>query len=170
MAKKKCAGSELRKAQARKNKDKWEGPFLVIWRGVYPDLPIPERDFKFHPKRKWKADFAIEAAKVLVELHGGGARGRHSSVTGHAADCEKLNEAQKLGWIVMQYTVLRLKDMASVVDEVAAVVEGRLPKKKYKCPECLSNTDGNTHTKPNGEQCDMVRGRRGWRQLGVYDG
>lgn len=37
--------------------------------------------------------------------------------------------------------------------------------KKYECPECHKITDGNIH-----ENCDMVLGRRGWRQLGVYDG
>jgi hypothetical protein len=36
---------------------------------------------------------------------------------------------------------------------------------KYRCPECKQLTDGKIH---NG--CDMVLGRRGWRQLGVYDG
>jgi hypothetical protein len=126
MAKKPCPKKTLRQAKAKLNKDKWEAPFLLIWRGAYPDLPIPERDYKFHPTRRWKADFCIFPAKVLIELHGGGARGRHSTVKGHAADCEKLNEAQKMGFLVLQYTVLRLKDMAAVVDEVAEVVEARM--------------------------------------------
>lgn len=39
------------------------------------------------------------------------------------------------------------------------------PKKEYRCPECgLPSDDHPT------ERCDMVLGRRGWRQLGVYDG
>lgn len=35
-----------------------------------------------------------------------------------------------------------------------------------KCPEC-GNTDADGDAHGN---CDMVYGRRGWRQLGVYDG
>jgi hypothetical protein len=31
-----------------------------------------------------------------------------------------------MGFLVLQYTVLRLKDMAAVVDEVAEVVEARM--------------------------------------------
>lgn len=38
-------------------------------------------------------------------------------------------------------------------------------KKKYICPECRKETDGHIHA-----DCDMVLGRRGWRQLGMYDG
>jgi hypothetical protein len=35
-----------------------------------------------------------------------------------------------------------------------------------RCPECgNTEADGNGHPK-----CDWVYGRRGWRQLGVYDG
>lgn len=38
--------------------------------------------------------------------------------------------------------------------------------KPKKCPEC-GNTDANGEAHPG---CDWVYGRRGWRQLGVYDG
>lgn len=40
-------------------------------------------------------------------------------------------------------------------------------RKEYICPEC-----NKIHEDPNRppEGCDMVYGRRGWRQLGVYDG
>lgn len=37
--------------------------------------------------------------------------------------------------------------------------------KKYKCENCGKLCDGNKHV-----GCDWVLGRRGWRQLGVYDG
>lgn len=37
---------------------------------------------------------------------------------------------------------------------------------KLKCPECgNTSADGDSHS-----GCDYVYGRRGWRQLGVYDG
>jgi hypothetical protein len=44
-----------------------------------------------------------------------------------------------------------------------------VPGEKWKdidvCPEC-----GERHPDHITEKCHMVRGRRGWRQLGVYDG
>lgn len=41
-----------------------------------------------------------------------------------------------------------------------------IPKKADPtCPECA-----NPASKHPTERCDMVYGRRGWRQLGVYDG
>lgn len=124
--KRKAPSKELRQEVARQNKAKWELPFLLDWKARYPELPVPVRDFKFHPTRKWRADFAWEKVKVICELHGGGARGRHATVKGHAADCEKINEAQKLGYMVLQYTVTRLRNMGSVVDEVASAVKNRL--------------------------------------------
>ncbi len=35
----------------------------------------------------------------------------------------------------------------------------------FHCPECHTDTDGNKHG-----NCNWVYGRRGWRELGVYDG
>lgn len=35
----------------------------------------------------------------------------------------------------------------------------------YTCPNCGNKSDGEYHP-----PCDWVIGRRGWRQLGVYDG
>jgi len=42
-----------------------------------------------------------------------------------------------------------------------------------KCPECGKPASEHPRLSPDtldGKQCDMVYGRRGWRQLGVYDG
>lgn len=43
-----------------------------------------------------------------------------------------------------------------------------LPKARI-CPKCDRVTFGGLHLRDNGERCDMVYGRRGWRQLGEYD-
>lgn len=44
--------------------------------------------------------------------------------------------------------------------------------KPRSCPECGAKVIdcSKSHTAPNGRRCDMVYGRRGWRQLGDYDG
>jgi very-short-patch-repair endonuclease len=59
-----------------------------------------EREYRFHPTRKWRFDFAWPAYKVAVEIDG---RGRHQTVDGVRKDCEKHNEAVILGWAVLRF-------------------------------------------------------------------
>lgn len=70
-----------------------------------------EREFKFHPVRKWRFDFALPNQKVAIEFEGGVflPKARHTSMVGYAGDCQKYNEAVKLGWKVLRYTT---KDLA----------------------------------------------------------
>lgn len=64
-------------------------------------------EHKFHPKRKWRADIAIPSLNVLIEFDGiMSAKSRHTSITGFSNDCEKINQAQLLGWKVLRYTVI----------------------------------------------------------------
>lgn len=112
----------LRAARARANKDKHEVPFLRLWQMMYPKLPVPERDYKFIPGRKFAIDFAFCDARLGVELHGGGRRGRHTTLMGHKNDCDKKNLAIQEGWRLLEFNVIHLKDMKAVVDFVAKVL------------------------------------------------
>lgn len=68
-------------------------------------LPKPEAEVMFHPERKWRLDYAWPNKKVALEVHGAThSGGRHTRGTGYAADREKMNEAQLLGWIVIEVT------------------------------------------------------------------
>lgn len=68
-------------------------------------LPPPVREFKFKHGRRWRFDLAWPARSVAVEIEGGSwIRGRHVRPKGYAADCEKYNEAARIGWIVLRYT------------------------------------------------------------------
>lgn len=59
--------------------------------------PIPE--FRFHPERKWRFDYAWPQQKVFVEIEGGlFIQGRHNRGAGMRADFEKYNAASLLGW------------------------------------------------------------------------
>lgn len=66
-----------------------------------------EPEFKFHPERRFKADWKVNGHMVLVEYEGGlyssGKRG-HSSIAGIQRDIEKANLAQILGYIVIRVT------------------------------------------------------------------
>ena len=61
--------------------------------------PAPECEYRFHSKRKWRYDLAWPNEKIAIEIQGGTfTSGRHTRGLGYAADCEKLNSAQLLGW------------------------------------------------------------------------
>lgn len=64
-----------------------------------------ETQYKFHPTRRWRFDFLIPQYNIAIEYNGGQYTfGRHTRSSGYAKDLEKINEAQKMGYIVLQYT------------------------------------------------------------------
>jgi hypothetical protein len=76
-------------------------------------LPIPVAEFKFHPTRKWRFDFAWIAGEeeisktklVALEIDGSVWRqGRHTRGQGFIDDQEKLNNAAVMGWCVIRCT------------------------------------------------------------------
>lgn len=76
---------------------------------------------RFHPKRRWKADFVIDNLDLLIEIEGGtyihrtgrtfvgkdGKRhemqSRHLTPNGFHDDCEKYNQAALLGYRVFRF-------------------------------------------------------------------
>ena len=46
-----------------------EAKFALYWRGL--GGPPLEREFRFHPERKWRADFAHIESRTLIEIEGG---------------------------------------------------------------------------------------------------
>ena len=63
-----------------------------------------ERQFRFHPVRKWKADFRV-GKYFLVEVQGGAfVGGRHTRGAGYTGDCERMAEAVLMGWRVLWFT------------------------------------------------------------------
>jgi very-short-patch-repair endonuclease len=70
----------------------------------------PTLELKFHPERKWRLDMAWESEKLAVEVHGGVyVNGRHTRGKGFTTDREKMNEAQLLGWMVLEVTTEHVK-------------------------------------------------------------
>lgn len=69
------------------------------------------REFKFHPLRRWRFDFAIPDLRIAIEYEGiFSAKSRHTSVKGFSNDCEKYNEAAALGWKVYRFSNMHLKN------------------------------------------------------------
>lgn len=70
-------------------------------------LPRPTDEYRFHPTRKWRFDFAWLFQLVALEVDGGtfqrkgGVLGGHSRGSGQRNDREKRNAAIVLGWRVL---------------------------------------------------------------------
>lgn len=70
----------------------------------------PETQFRFHPERKWRLDFAFPEVLLGVELDGGifaaengGTAGKHARGAGRCKDMDKRNAAAELGWLILNY-------------------------------------------------------------------
>ena len=63
------------------------------------------KEYKFHPVRKWRFDYAFTKYLVAVEVDGGvWTGGRHINPAGYINDMEKLNTAASMGWLVLRIT------------------------------------------------------------------
>jgi very-short-patch-repair endonuclease len=86
-------------------------------------IPEPILEFKFHPERKWRFDFAWPAQRVALEVEGGiWTQGRHTRGSGFAKDIEKYNAAAVAGWRVVRCTPGTLISSATV-DMVRALLK-----------------------------------------------
>jgi len=66
-----------------------------------------EREFRFHPTRLWRLDFAWPEKKIGVEVEGGIWRpggGAHSRPSNIERDIEKHNTLMQMGWRVLRIT------------------------------------------------------------------
>lgn len=80
-----------------------ERTFATLWRTI--NGPELQPEYKFHPARRWRFDFAAPDAMVGIELEGGTwGNGRHNRGDGYAADCAKYNAAGLAGWQVFRFT------------------------------------------------------------------
>lgn len=84
-----------------------EAHFAFLWHGAGgPEL---QNEFKFHPSRKWRADFAHIDSKTLIEIEGGvHSGGRHTRGKGFSNDAEKYLEATLAGWTVIRLVPAQL--------------------------------------------------------------
>lgn len=79
-------------------------------------LDFCAREFRFHPKHKWRFDFAWYDHKLAVECEGGVySSGRHTRGKGFEADIEKYNTATLMGWRVLRFTAKDIKSGMAVI-------------------------------------------------------
>lgn len=81
---------------------------------IAPSLGLPwdlVPEYRFHPTRKWRLDWAWPDAKIGIEFDGVMMRTvGHNSLGGILRDTEKINEAQRLGWSVYRANAKNVGD------------------------------------------------------------
>lgn len=78
--------------------------------------PTPE--FRFHPLRRWRFDFAIPELLIAIEVEGGvWTYGRHNRAEGFLRDMQKYNSAAAFGW-----RILRCQPDGLLAEEFIALV------------------------------------------------
>jgi len=109
-------------------------------------LPFVE-EHKFHPKRKWRFDFAIPSRMIAIEYEGiFSEKSGHTTHKGYIKDTEKYNEAAKLGWTVLRYTAKTYKEVIDDIDQLP------LPSKLTEPVENWDNEEDNWDPCDN---CDL---------------
>ena len=83
-----------------------------------------EQEFKFHAKRKWRADFHITGKKLLVEVEGGiWSGGRHTRGKGYLGDMEKYNAATVMGYRVIRFSTEQVIS-GLAIQQIEGVIKG----------------------------------------------
>lgn len=83
-----------------------------------------EQEFRFHPDRKWRADFYLTGTKILIEVEGGiWSGGRHTRGKGYLGDMEKYNAATMMGYQVLRFSTEQVKS-GLAVKQIEKLVKG----------------------------------------------
>ena len=68
-------------------------------------------EYRFHPVRRWRFDFALPDRKIAIEYEGGTwNKGGHVRGKHYSSDCEKYSVASIMGWTVIRITADMLRD------------------------------------------------------------
>jgi very-short-patch-repair endonuclease len=114
--------SEIARLKAKAERDKFEDKLAsqLAAVGIYP-----QRQFKFHPTRRWLADFWLAEHKLLIEVDGGGwMNGKgHFSEHGRRHDGERDRAATLMGYRVVRFTGSEVTD-GSALRTIQEMVEG----------------------------------------------
>ncbi len=101
-----------------------ERRFAALWHKA--GGPPLEAEFRFHPQRRWRADFAHLPSRTLIEIEGGiYVNGRHNRAAGFAADLEKYLEAALDGWRVVRLGQAELA--LPVVERLVSLLDAATP-------------------------------------------
>ena len=100
-------GTKRPKVKSQKVPNEFEAKFALELKALKIDF---EQEFKFHQRRKWRADFHLKGRMILIEVEGGiWSGGRHTRGKGYIGDMEKYNAAAMLGYQVIRFSTEQVK-------------------------------------------------------------
>ena len=115
--------NEVKRLAKNTRKAQLEQRFLEAWGTHYRHLPRPVMQHRFCHARKWRFDFCWPDEKLAVEIQGGSfVNGGHNRAGQQQKDYEKQRAAVRLGWRVLPFNTIDLKDPEAVVTEVAELL------------------------------------------------
>ena len=98
---------------------------LMEFQILEAELPKPEREYRFHPTRRWRFDFYWPQFQLALEVDGGVyTGGRHTRGIGYEKDCEKTAEALCMNIAVLRVTATHIKD-GSALKWLKVALNGR---------------------------------------------
>ena len=86
---------------------------IQVWKAA--GIPEPVMEYRFHPTRLWRFDYAWPEVKVALESDGGvWIQGGHNRGSGWVKDTEKRNEAAALGWRLLRFQPKELCSLSTI--------------------------------------------------------
>ena len=99
------------------DRSKWtpaQSRFVALCEAEGIEAPVPE--YRFHPTRKWRSDYAFVGARILMEVDGGlFINGGHSRGKARENDYSKDANALIMGWRVLRVSTGQLKSGLAMV-------------------------------------------------------
>jgi len=105
---------KLKKEQAKTDRLRWQMQLARDLRAL--KIIGWQEEFKFHPKRKWRFDFAFPGKKLGIEIDGGlwSEKGGHTTGVGYQKDRYKDEAALLMDWRVYRVTPEMVKSGRAV--------------------------------------------------------
>lgn len=86
--------------------------------------PVPQAEYRFHPVRRWRIDFAWVERKLALEVEGGvWVVGRHNHPVGFMRDIEKYNELAVMGWRLIRLMPSQIRKVEVLHDLLVRMIE-----------------------------------------------
>lgn len=89
-----------------------------------------QKEYRFHPERKFRFDYCIPEKKIAIEYEGlftfvkdeqgktKLGKSRHTTVSGYEKDTEKYNLAAINGWLVLRYTASTINNLFNDIQQL----------------------------------------------------
>ncbi|MGH2642362.1 MAG: hypothetical protein ACRDE2_00310 [Chitinophagaceae bacterium] len=108
------------KSSYSKRRDRIKDKFTwSLWIWANQNNMQLQKEYKFHPVRKWRFDFYFKKIKVGIEYEGVfSTQSRHTNKMGYSRDTDKYREAAKMGLIVLRYTAANANKVIEDLDEI----------------------------------------------------